>query len=189
MTDIDGWLVKFYPYDKDGNRMDLKKLDNANTIPSELVRVPFIFEIINQDGSVERTIKMELWAGFMGLKQNPLTFNLKPEIGWAVNQFDDDDVEEEWIKFSNDDTITIIPFGTPSNNNNNNIEKQTTTTNLPRNQAPSFILIDGKEGSINDLSPDDIESFNVLTKEDDIKPYGEKGKNGVILVTLKKKGL
>jgi len=48
--------------------------------------------------------------------------------------------------------------------------------------------IDGKEASIeevNNLNPDFIESINVLKGDDATKAYGEKGKNGVILIKTK----
>ncbi|MDR3246959.1 MAG: DUF4419 domain-containing protein [Prevotellaceae bacterium] len=173
LDDIDGWLVKFYPYDNRGNRMDFTKISNMNIIPSELVRVPFTFVIIYQDGSsVEH--EMEFWAGFMGLKQNPLTFNLKPEIGWAVNQLAEEDEKSNW----ND------PMG---GDNEANIKTMAET--LQNRLDIALALIDGKEGSINDLKPEDIKSFKILRTEEEVKPYGEKGKNGVILITLNKKEL
>lgn len=59
-------------------------MNNINKIPNEIVRVPFILEIIN--GVNISTQKMKFWAGFMGFKQNVDTYNLKPEIGWAINK-------------------------------------------------------------------------------------------------------
>ena len=50
----------------------------------------------------------------------------------------------------------------------------------------TIVLIDGKEGKIDDIDVDDIESFTVLKGEQATKIYGEKGKNGVVLITTKK---
>jgi TonB family protein len=47
-------------------------------------------------------------------------------------------------------------------------------------------MIDGKEGKIENIGVDDIESFTVLKDEQATKIYGEKGKNGVVLITTKK---
>ncbi|WP_282135543.1 M56 family metallopeptidase [Seonamhaeicola maritimus] len=50
-------------------------------------------------------------------------------------------------------------------------------------------IIDGKESTVEvskDLLPDDIEKIEVLKDESAIKKYGDKGKNGVILITTKK---
>jgi TonB-dependent SusC/RagA subfamily outer membrane receptor len=52
----------------------------------------------------------------------------------------------------------------------------------------ALIIIDGKESAESELralNPDRIESFSVLKDETAINLYGEKGKNGVILIGLK----
>ena len=51
------------------------------------------------------------------------------------------------------------------------------------NNAPLFI-VDGYEGSLNSINPDDIESMTVL-KDAQASIYGIKGANGVVLVTTK----
>jgi hypothetical protein len=79
---IDGWFVKFYPYDKEGNRTNLKTINDINNLPSEIVRVPFIFENRIDMKNVKR-YQMEFWAGFFGLSQSK-DFTLKPKIGWAI---------------------------------------------------------------------------------------------------------
>ena len=57
-------------------------------------------------------------------------------------------------------------------------------------KKPIFVL-DGKvlddDFDINTISPEDIESINVFKDEAATALYGEKGKNGVILITMKKK--
>jgi TonB-linked SusC/RagA family outer membrane protein len=49
-----------------------------------------------------------------------------------------------------------------------------------------LVLIDGVTGSINNLSPDDIESISVLKDAASAAIYGSRAANGVILVTTKK---
>jgi len=54
---------------------------------------------------------------------------------------------------------------------------------------PSLIFIDGKESSEKEMAqidPAQIEDVNVLKDKKAIEKYGKKGKNGVILITLKK---
>jgi TonB-dependent SusC/RagA subfamily outer membrane receptor len=53
-----------------------------------------------------------------------------------------------------------------------------------------LILVNGKETwqSLNNIDPATIESVNVLKEETATKKYGEKGKNGVIEITLKNAG-
>lgn len=57
-------------------------------------------------------------------------------------------------------------------------------------EGPILTIIDGKEmkpKDIKDINPADIESMEVLKPEDAKSKYGEKGKNGVIIITTKKK--
>lgn len=57
-------------------------------------------------------------------------------------------------------------------------------------KASPLILIDGKEASsrgMKDLNPDDIDKMLVLKNDAAIKKYGDKAKQGVIMITLKKK--
>jgi hypothetical protein len=79
---IDGWIVKFFPYDKDGKKNNLKELVGTETLPKELVKVDI--KHINIDYGKEEVTPLELWAGFVGLHQDPNTFALKPEIGWMI---------------------------------------------------------------------------------------------------------
>lgn len=53
-----------------------------------------------------------------------------------------------------------------------------------------LVVVDGKvfEGNLNDIKPETIESVKILKKEETVKIYGEEAaKNGVIVITLKKK--
>ena len=49
----------------------------------------------------------------------------------------------------------------------------------------TFYIIDGVEGDINDLNPDDIESLQVLKDAGAYAIYGVRGGNGVIIVTTR----
>ncbi len=60
------------------------------------------------------------------------------------------------------------------------------TTGGKDGPQPLYIL-DGKPvPSIENINPEDIESISVLKNESSVAIYGEKGKNGVILITTKK---
>jgi TonB-dependent SusC/RagA subfamily outer membrane receptor len=57
--------------------------------------------------------------------------------------------------------------------------------------ARPLILVEGKVISVEEMqriNPDEIESINVLKDKSAIQKYGTKGKNGVILITMKKAG-
>lgn len=57
------------------------------------------------------------------------------------------------------------------------------------NRNPLMVVIDGvvsPNTNLDNIDPETIESINVLKDESATTMYGEKGKNGVVLVTLKK---
>ncbi len=86
---VDGWIVKFFPYDKEGHRNNLKNLKGINSsdnLPDEIVRVDMKY-IDNKTGT---TTPLELWAGFAGLEQNSGNFALTPKIGWMIRKKDVD---------------------------------------------------------------------------------------------------
>ena len=52
-----------------------------------------------------------------------------------------------------------------------------------------LMIVDGKEmkeGNIEDIDPETIENINVFKGEKATEKYGEKGKNGVVIITTKK---
>lgn len=50
----------------------------------------------------------------------------------------------------------------------------------------ALVLIDGVEGNLNLVDPEDIESFSILKDASATAVYGTRGANGVVLVTTKK---
>lgn len=54
------------------------------------------------------------------------------------------------------------------------------------NDAAPLVIIDGFEGSLSGVNPDDIENISVLKDAASCAIYGNRGANGVILVTTKK---
>jgi len=51
-----------------------------------------------------------------------------------------------------------------------------------------MIIIDGVEvkGTLNDISPNDVEKMEVYKGDDAINRFGAKGKNGVVVIKMKK---
>lgn len=58
-------------------------------------------------------------------------------------------------------------------------------TTLASSSAP-LVIIDGVEGKINDVSPNDIEQIDVLKDGSAAAIYGTRGTNGVIIITTKR---
>ena len=71
-------------------RSKFNEIKNIGILPKEMACVPFLFEIQDNAKNIVGMYKMEFWAGFMGVKQNQRTFNIKPEIGWAVNMLSEE---------------------------------------------------------------------------------------------------
>lgn len=82
---FDGWIVKFFPYDNEGNRNDLHQIEDHIELPDEIVKTDLKYQIILPNGAI-LTIPLELWAGFIGLEQDPATFALTPTIGWMIRK-------------------------------------------------------------------------------------------------------
>ena len=87
---VDGWIVKFFPYDKDGKRNNLQTLGGTAEkakLPEEIVKVDLQYI----DTETWEQIPLELWAGFVGLEQNKENFTLTPKIGWLIRKKDTTD--------------------------------------------------------------------------------------------------
>lgn len=52
--------------------------------------------------------------------------------------------------------------------------------------SSALVLIDGVEGNLNLVDPEDIESFSILKDASATAVYGTRGANGVVLVTTKR---
>ncbi len=87
---IDGWIVKFFPYDKYGKRNNLQQLEGSDNLPEEIVKVDLKY--IELNGGSSKTIPLELWAGFVGLEQNSADFTLTPKIGWMIRKKDAENI-------------------------------------------------------------------------------------------------
>lgn len=79
--------------------------------------------------------------------------------------------------------VTIVNSSSRPGDNNSTIRIRGIGT---LNNSDPLILIDGIEGNMNTLNPDDIESVSVLKDASSSSIYGSRAANGVILVTTKK---
>lgn len=108
---IDGWIVKFFPYDKDGKRFDLKTLTRDSNLPDEMAEADVRFIELYPDGSSIETM-IELYGGFVGLEQNPENYALTPKIGWKVMKKDDSSTIEtmkDYMKFGLELKVKEVP--------------------------------------------------------------------------------
>ena len=90
---ITGWILKFFPYKEQGNKIVEFAVQKApagqhrathnlvaetSEFPSGLAQADFIWNYF------ETFYQMEFVGGFVGFQQNAETLSLRPEISWAV---------------------------------------------------------------------------------------------------------
>lgn len=79
---ITGWILKFFPYLKVGEKNvrtdQYKRAITSENFPSGISKADFYWMYYG------KVFQMEFLAGFVGVKQNPETLELSPEIGWTI---------------------------------------------------------------------------------------------------------
>ena len=88
---FDGWICHFYPFNKNGKRINLAHIANSTLedifkeLPSEIINVDFKLKVLNPiSPKYDKIFPMEFWAGFIGLCQDSKTMAIRPEIDWFV---------------------------------------------------------------------------------------------------------
>ena len=115
------------------------------------------------------------------------------EAGYITNEKDlaylqTDDAKESFAK---NVLAAIGRYGLANQNSiaSNNITDTIPAVNL-KNMDKALIIVDGKTITnevFKKIKPEDIATVNVFKDDAALKAYGDKGKNGVIVVTTKKK--
>jgi hypothetical protein len=81
---INGWIIKFFPYNNNGKKNSLRHIKSSGDLPEEIVKVDLLY----YDTEAGVKTPLELWAGFFGLEQDMETFALTPKIGWMIKRAD-----------------------------------------------------------------------------------------------------
>lgn len=87
-------------------------------------------------------------------------------------------------------TVTIVTTGTVTASTNTNLVEKVVVGHPAKITYGPLYIIDGKEATkadVDKLDPNSIESINVLKDESAKAIYGEKAKNGVVMIATKKK--
>ena len=79
-TELDGWFLKFMPYDKKGKRTPQKVTYNYKDMPSQVINVDFMYK--NLDTGT--TTPMEILCGLVGIEIDTITNAMRPKLGWMV---------------------------------------------------------------------------------------------------------
>ncbi|HEY0896870.1 MAG TPA: TonB-dependent receptor [Sphingobacteriaceae bacterium] len=77
--------------------------------------------------------------------------------------------------------VTVIAQGAPGSNANIMIRGVTSFGN-----TQPLVIVDGVQGNLNDLNPNDIASIQILKDAGAASIYGVRGANGVVVVTTKR---
>lgn len=88
-------------------------------------------------------------------------------------------------------SITGVPSGSSFKTSDGIVTKSVVRIGNPIAGKEVILILDGKEidnDDLNKVNPDDIKEIQVLKDNAAIVKYGEKAKNGVVLITTKSKG-
>lgn len=118
-----------------------------------------------------------------------LTSQKKVSVVGAITTVDVDQLKTPGTSLSNmlggrvAGVISTLTSGEPGKNLSNFWIRGISTFGA---NSSALVLIDGLEGNIDDIDPDDIESFSILKDAAATAVYGVRGANGVVLVTTKR---
>ena len=89
---INGWIIKFIPYDNNNKKNDFKSPHfnglNIDQLPTQIVNLPFSLINLNKRGN-RNNYDAEIYSGFFGVKQDRETLSIKPIIGYAIVEVKD----------------------------------------------------------------------------------------------------
>lgn len=177
-----------------------KKIIKGKNGQDKMIRIEK--KIINKDGemTIEETegedIDKEIFD--MDMKNPPLYIlngkeveadiikSLDKNTITTVDVFKGDMATEKYgVKAKNG----VVKINTGSVDADNRVEKPTKVVIKSGTKSSPIFYLDGKEittEEMNNIKPNDIESINVLKGGNATKKYGEKAKDGVVEITLKK---
>lgn len=154
----------------DGKKVITVKVDSVMFDGKAKVAVPAHGKVSNIQISVDTAV-------YKTVTDNKKNSN----ISTIIVRASDDKVVEESKK--NPNTLTFTTTDKDGKKTITYVQKSTEKTELPKDV---LYIIDGKEmqsGSIKDIDPTTIRSINVLKGNSAVELYGEKGKNGVIVIS------
>lgn len=167
------------------NKKDLKMLKDANQ-RSKMAEL--IMEGIGNYLKTIETANLPIQADWEKASSKATTNDTQPiqlivrKTNGAINL----------VRRGNDTTIEPFKFTDASLKSYEVELKSRSITTSKKTMNDCLIILDGKKISIEDfnrIAPNDIESIHVIKDQAAINAYGEEGKNGVLLIALKKKSI
>jgi len=97
-TELDGWFLKFLPYDKDGKPTPATVPHNYNNMPKQMASAPVKYiEVDTLSGQVIATINLDLSGGIVGYKADEIGC-VSFQIGWTVKNSEAEEKMEQLKK-------------------------------------------------------------------------------------------
>ncbi|CDF78397.1 peptidase, M56 family [Formosa agariphila KMM 3901] len=115
--------------------------------------------------------------------------NIDPNSIEQVNVIKDEKLTEKFGEKGKNGVVEISTKSSKSNSNPWKISPEVTELSTTGPQANVIYIIDGKESTqkeVDEINPDTIESINVIKDNNATAKYGDKAKDGIIEITLKK---
>ena len=110
---LNGWFVKFFPFNKDGRTH--QPIKTVSSMMAEMVQVDFRYiKFRDEGGNGKEEYPMQLLAGIVGIEEDTSSYTLSPKIGWMVTKAETDDnlikdLEEKNHKEIIDITVSEVP--------------------------------------------------------------------------------
>lgn len=145
--------------------------------------------ILKDEPSLEIHLKASKAKDIDEVVVTGLTSQKKVSVVGAISTIDMDELRTPGTSLVNmiggrmPGVITMQTSGEPGQNLSNFWVRGVSTFGAG---ASALVLIDGIEGSLNDIDVDDVESISVLKDAAATAVYGVRGANGVVLVTTKR---
>ena len=104
-TLLDGWFLKLFPFSASGRTPEAVYSDHE--MISEMVSVPFRYQVLGGGGEVVSDTPLELYAGLVGVEEDPVTYAMRAKVGWMVTTAPDleeasanlhDNAENGWVQ-------------------------------------------------------------------------------------------
>ena len=202
-TERDSILINTYPKNqvwisKDGTRTKINASENGNPyVPTSQDKNPLYivngkevdenyFKKINPD-SIESmsVLKDKSATALYGERgQNGVILITTKTVGkWKIINSE----VKTYTVYKLNDSVNYR-LVTPKNTKSNTSATYFEFTKPETNEKELLFIVDGVEGSQRDfksVTPDVIEYMNVIKEKEGLKTYGEKGKNGVIIIKTK----
>lgn len=96
-TCLDGWFLKFMPFDTDGLTPKEVNFEINNMLPN-VASAPFIYKTIDDSGNTLHEKSMNLIAGLVGIDVDKKNRFMRPRVGWMVCESNEKSFEQKVLE-------------------------------------------------------------------------------------------